>query len=145
MAEQVPIAPLGYGNEYLDTLIAGYRWGAGPIKFAFAEGTIRSDSGVTGTGGHWDPYEKQAFYNAIYELEAVCNIDFQETGDYDRADILWYNVPNSLVDTDDDDVITEAHHEYPDAIRPQIYGFFSNDRPFWTQLTAGEIGFRTIL
>ncbi|NWG24126.1 MAG: hypothetical protein HXY30_06860 [Pseudorhodoplanes sp.] len=82
MAAQIKIAESGYGNPYLDSLISGYAWGGTPIRVAFAVGDIRP-GGKDGTGAYWTAAEEQAFKRVMSEYEAVANIDYQITGDYD--------------------------------------------------------------
>jgi Ca2+-binding RTX toxin-like protein len=139
MATQIKIAESGYGNPYLDSLISGYAWGGTPIRVAFAVGDIRP-GGKDGTGTYWTAAEEQAFKRVMGEYEAVANIDYQITGDYDRADILWYSVGAGLIDDG-----AAAGHHYPSGKTSQVFGYFRYDVQSWEYLQPGSSGYQTIL
>lgn len=141
MASQINIPESGYGNPYVDSLISGYAW-SGPIRVAFAEGPIRPGGG-DGVGVSWDNLERQTFINVMNAYEAVCNIDFQIYGDYSRADILWYQVPNDVINKPGD--TASADHGYPDSSQSQVFGRFRYDDPAWFEQRSGGEFYNTVL
>src|SRR5262245_57452247 len=92
----------GYGNPYIDSLIAGCGWSGSPITYYFG---THADYYYAYT---WFGYEQQAFRNAVQLFENVANIDFQQVSTYGQADMVeWLLDSNSL-----GDVI--GYHELPD-------------------------------
>jgi serralysin len=144
MATQERIADSGYGDPYVDSLVTGFVWRSanpGPtvIRVAFAEGDFRPGNGP-GAGDAWTSAERTAFYKAMATYESIINVDFQEMGDYSRADILWYSVDDSVLKG-----TTLADHSLPDGSQSQQFGNFRWDVDEWNYLRPGQSGFLTII
>lgn len=138
MADQdTTVAGSGYGNVYIDSLIWGARWTGTPITYHFASGNIPGG----GTGFAWFDYEQAAFRQATQLFENVCNIDFQEVGSINQADIAWWLVPGSYLNG------SLGRHEVPDGPSDPVNGWYNVDQPSWSQigLQQGGYGFVTIL
>ena len=125
------------GNRYIDGLLWGGKWetNIGPITYHFVEGSYDGFFGAS-----WRAYEKQAFYDSFAILESFANVQFQEVGLRNQANLRPMIVNNAQLGAG-----TLGAHEVPVG-QDSATGLFNRDGLGWNNsgLDVGGFGFVTV-
>ena len=103
MVYKTAVAVPRSGNQWIDGLTDGFRWGVTPddptIGYTFISDT---SSLITGEfGGYpswgWNDSERETMERAIEAIEAVCGLNFVDRGDdnNDNVEVWFYTLDDS--------------------------------------------------
>ena len=142
------IAGSGYGNPYLDSLIAGCGWSGSSISYTFNGGGYASFYGNVFFGYSWTQNGINAFTSAFNTYSTFCNLTFVNSGlNNVSANMGLWSVDNATATLFVGNGALGGFY-FPDGTLtgyPQLPGGFNWQTTTWNNLTPGSDGYITIL
>ena len=134
------IAGSGYGNGYIDSLIAGDGWTGSPITYSFRSGSNFSATYRKFYGYSWSSAETDAVASVLNSYSAVCNVTFSRITDNSiSANLAFWSLTSSVMGS------FQGSFDTPNGDWAQLYGYFNGSDSGYRYLQPGGQGYEVFV